>query len=72
MARNQDFVEGGGLEPQVIKFFKYIKIWRRGEQIRAIQTCHRRGPGRFATQTLWGLGAKPPVAGRFHGKKLLF
>ena len=42
---NQDFVKGEGPKPQVIKFYKYIKIWRSGEQIRAAQTYHRRAWG---------------------------
>ena len=54
LARNQDFAKGEGLEPQVKKFYKYIKIGRRGEQISATQTYHRRG-----------LGAEPPAAGGY-------
>ena len=45
LARYQDFVKGEGLELQVIKFYKYVKIGRRGEQINATQTYHRRGLG---------------------------
>ena len=36
------------------KFFYPIEIGRRGEQISATQTCHRRG-----------LGAEPPATGQF-------
>ena len=56
LARNQDFVKGEGLEPQVIKFHKYIKIGRLVEQISATQTYHRRG-----------LGAEPPAARDYEG-----
>ena len=51
-----------GLEPQVKKFYKYIKIWRHGEQIRATQTYHRRGLGDppQGTQRLLGCGGKAP------------
>ena len=43
LAGNQDFAKGEGLEPQVEKFYKNIKIGRLGEQISATQTYHRRG-----------------------------
>ena len=42
LARNQYFAEGEGLELQVKKFYKNIKIGTRVEQISATQTCHRR------------------------------
>ena len=33
------------LKPQGKKFYQHIRIGRRGEQISATQTCHRRGLG---------------------------
>ena len=39
---------------QVKKFYQYIKIGRRDEQISATQMCHRRGHG-----------AEPPAAGGY-------
>ena len=36
----QEFAKGKGLEPQVKKFYKYIKIGRRGKQISATETNH--------------------------------
>ena len=49
LARNQGFAKEEGLELQVQKFYKYIKIGRR-EQISATQTYHKR------ELRLWGLG----------------
>ena len=67
LARNQDFAKGEGLEPQVKKFYKYIKIGGRGEQISATQTYHRRGLGAEAPAAggygVWGL--RHPAAGRY-------
>ena len=67
MACNKDFAKREGLEPQVKMFYKYIKIGRRGEQISATQTSHRRDVGAklLAARGYGGLGEKPPAAGRF-------
>ena len=61
LARNQDFVKGEWLEPQVITFYKYLKIWIRGEQIRATQTYHRRNLGDPPPRDYWDVGARPPL-----------
>ena len=44
-----------------------MKIGRRGEQIGAIQTCHRRGQGAEppAAGGYGSVGAKYPAAGQF-------
>ena len=67
LASNKDFAEGEGLEPQVKKFYKYIKIGRRGKQISATQTNFRQGlgPKPPVTKRYGGLGAKPQPLGDF-------
>ena len=45
LIRNQDFAKGEELEPQLKKFFKNVKVYRRHEQISGIQTCRRPGYG---------------------------
>ena len=56
MARNQDFTKWEGIKSQVKNFYKYIKIGKRGDQISATQTYHRRG-----------LGVEPPAPGGYGG-----
>ena len=68
LIRNQDFAKGEELEPQLKKFFKNVKVYRRHEQINGIQTCRRPGyggGGEFpAAGGYGGLGAKP-ATGQF-------
>ena len=45
LARNQNFAKGEELEPHVKKFYKNIKIGRRGKQVNATQTYHRQWYG---------------------------
>ena len=60
MASNKDFAEGEGLEPQVKKFYKCIKIGRRGKQISATQTNFRQGLGpKLVTKRYGDVGGSP-------------
>ena len=45
LARNQNFAKKEELEAQVKKFYKNIKIGRRGKQVNATQTYHRQWYG---------------------------
>ena len=67
LARNQDFGKGEEPEPQVKKFYKFIKTGKQGDQISATQTYQIRGLGAEppAAGGYGSLGAKPPAAGRF-------
>ena len=54
LARYKDFAKGKWIKQLVKKFYKYIKIGRRGKLITATQTFHRRG-----------LGVDSPAAGGY-------
>ena len=76
LAHNQDFAKGEGLESQVKKFYKYIKIGKRGEQISATQTYHRRGLGVEPPATE-AMGPQPPEeamgsSGKAHSRWVIF
>ena len=70
MARNQYFAKGEGLEPQVKKFYNYIKIGIRDKQTSVTQIYHIRGSkgGDPATGVYGGMGAKTQAAGQFFDK----